>query len=135
MDHATLYRRWLLELWHGDLAVADEIVSPGFLVHQAGQPEEPRGPERARALVEQGRAPVTDVRLSLDVGPVVDGVPVAARWTFRGAYAGGIPGASAAPGTEIAFGGIDLMRVEDGRLAEYWVSSEGLDLMAQLGVG
>ena len=28
---------------------------------------------------------------------------------------------------------IDIMRIEDGRLAEYWVTSDGLALMAQLG--
>ena len=58
---------------------------------------------------------------------------VAARWSARGIYSGGIPGATAAPGTLVEFGGIDLMRVEDGRFAEYWVSSDGLALMAQLG--
>ena len=33
----------------------------------------------------------------------------------------------------MSFGGIDIMRIEDGRLAEYWVTSDGLALMAQLG--
>jgi hypothetical protein len=33
----------------------------------------------------------------------------------------------------VSYGGIDIMRIEDGRLAEYWVSSAGLALMGQLG--
>jgi hypothetical protein len=28
---------------------------------------------------------------------------------------------------------MDLLRARDGRFAEYWVSSDGLQLMAQLG--
>jgi hypothetical protein len=44
-----------------------------------------------------------------------------------------ISGATAAVGTPVSFGGIDLLRVEGGRFAEYWVSSDGLALMAQLG--
>jgi hypothetical protein len=58
---------------------------------------------------------------------------VAARWGSLAAYAGGIPGASAPAGTPVASSSIDIMRVENGRFAEYWVSSDGLAVMAQLG--
>ena len=30
-----LYRRWMLELWNGDLAVATELVTYDFVIHQA----------------------------------------------------------------------------------------------------
>jgi predicted ester cyclase len=132
-----LYRRWLDELWAGDLDVADEIVAPDFLIHQArsdGRPSDAvRGPEAARELVRQGRAPFSSIAFSIAVGPIVDGDLVAARWESRGVYAGGIPGASAPAGTEVAFGGTDILLVRDGHLAEYWVSSDGLSLMQQLG--
>jgi predicted ester cyclase len=99
-DLRQLYRRWLLELWNGDLTVAEQLVTADFVVHQAR---------------------------------VVEGDLVAAGWAGRGRYTGGIPGATAAAGTPVAFGGIDLLRARDGRFAEYWVSSDGLQLMAQLG--
>ena len=51
----------------------------------------------------------------------------------EGVYAGGIPGASAPAGTPVSFGGSDILRVADGCFAEYWVSSDGLALMEQLG--
>jgi hypothetical protein len=41
--------------------------------------------------------------------------------------------ATAAAGTPVAFGGIDLLRVRGDRFAEYWVSSDGLALTGQLG--
>ena len=135
------YRRFLLDAFVAGperaRAVLAEIVAEDFVMHQARPGAEPseavRGPEALERLIRDGQAPFSDVSVSLDVGPVVDGDLVAGRWTFRGRYRGGVPGATAAPGTNVAFSGSDIVRVRDGRLAEYWVSSDGLDLMAQLG--
>jgi ketosteroid isomerase-like protein len=136
-DLRQLYRRWMLELWNGDLQVASELVTDDFVVHQAradgASSEEARGPEAVARMVREGHAPFDGLRFEIEVGPVVDGDMVAARWVGRGRYRGGMPGATAAAGTPVAFGGIDLLRARDGRFAEYWVSSDGLELMGQLG--
>jgi ketosteroid isomerase-like protein len=136
-DLKGLYRRWMLELWNGDLAVAGELVTDDFVIHQAradgADSEGPRGPEAVVAMVRDGHAPFEDLRFQIEVGPLVEGDLVAARWAGRGRYRGGLPGATAAAGTPVEFGGIDLLRDRDGRFAEYWVSSDGLSLMAQLG--
>lgn len=143
MDAADLrraYRRWLLKLWHGDLALAAELVTDDFLIHQArsrpGESEQRRGPEALVELVQMGRSPFSELSFDIAVGPIVEDDMLCARWEGRGRYAGGIPGTTAAPGTEVAFAGIDILRAaSDGRFAEYWVSSDGLALMAQLGAG
>jgi predicted ester cyclase len=136
-DLRQLYRRWILELWNGDLAVAGELVTDDFVVHQArvddAGSEEVRGPEAVVRMVRQGHAPFDDLTFQIEVGPVVEVNMVAARWVGRGRYREGIPGATAPAGTPVAFGGIDLLRARDGRFAEYWVSSDGLALMAQVG--
>jgi predicted ester cyclase len=136
-DLRRLYRRWLLELWNGDLGVAADLVTDDFVVHQArvdqAGSEGPRGPEAVVRMVREGHAPFDDLRFEIEVGPVVDGDLVAARWLGRGRYRDGIPGATAPPGTPVAFGGTDLLRARGGRFAEYWVSSDGLALLAQLG--
>ena len=132
-----LYRRWMLELWNGELAVATELVTDDFVIHQAradgAGSDERRGPEAVVQLVRDGHAPFDGLTFEIEVGPVVEGDLVAARWAGRGRYKGGIPGATAAAGTPVAFGGIDLLRARGDRLAEYWVSSDGLALMGQLG--
>jgi ketosteroid isomerase-like protein len=132
-----LYRRWMLELWNGDLAVATELVTDDFVIHQAradgAGSEERRGPEAVVQLVRDGHAPFDGLTFEIEVGPVVEGDLVAARWAGRGRYRGGMPGATAAAGTPVAFGGIDLLRARGDRFAEYWVSSDGLALMGQLG--
>jgi predicted ester cyclase len=136
-DLRQLYRRWMLELWNGDLAVVGELVTDDFVVHQAradgAASEELRGPEAVVRMVGEGHAPFDGLTFEIEVGPVVEGDMVAARWLGRGRYRGGLPGAAAPAGTPVVFGGIDLLRARDGRFAEYWVSSDGLQLMAQLG--
>ena len=131
-----LYRRWMLELWNGDLAVATELVTDDFVIHQAradgAGSDERRGPEAVVQLVRDGHAPFDGLTFEIEVGPVVEGDLVAARWAGRGRYRGGMPGATAAAGTPVAFGGIDLLRARGDRFAEYWVSSDGLALMGQL---
>ncbi|MEV4394369.1 ester cyclase [Nonomuraea sp. NPDC049607] len=128
-----LYERWLLELWNGDLSLAPDLVTREFVGHWPGQ--DVRGPEGLAEAIRQGREPFDDVRVTLDVGPAVDGDLVAARWTFSGAYRGGLPGASAPPGTRISFSGHDLLRATDGRFSEYWVISDAQSLSRQLGIG
>ncbi|MCK2217768.1 ester cyclase [Actinomadura sp. ATCC 31491] len=130
---AELYERWLLEMWNGDFALAHELVTPAFVGHWPGM--DVHGPDGLAEALRQGHAPFKDVKVTLDVGPLVDGDRVAARWTFAGTYRGGLPGATAEPGTRIAFSGHDLLRAENGRFAEYWVISDVQTLNRRLGIG
>lgn len=91
------------------------------------------GPAEAAEQVRRSHAYFTGVRTTLDVGPVVGDGMVAAGWSFHGSYRGGIPGATAEPGTPVSFSGQDIFRAEDGRFAEYWVVSDALGLMTALG--
>lgn len=133
-----LYRRWM-EMWNGDLDAAPEIFSADCVAHPAptstGEPPVYRGPDEMRRFVEQGRAIFSEVAFRPLDSPIVDGDRLACRWTGEGTYGGGMPGATAPPGTPISFSGIDVWRIEDGKVVEYWVASDGLHLMAQLGIG
>src|SRR5215210_5874513 len=45
-QHKAIARRWSEELWgRGNLAVADEIIAPDYVRHDAGDPFPARGPE------------------------------------------------------------------------------------------
>jgi predicted ester cyclase len=128
-DLRAMYDRWM-RMWNGELDLADELVAPGCVIHQP--PNDVRGPEGVRRMVGMGRAPFTEITFRVEVPPIVEGDRLAARWTSIGRYEGGIPGATAPRGTEVTFGGNDIWRVEDGKSVEYWVSSDGMHLMAQL---
>ncbi|MDP4508945.1 ester cyclase [Nonomuraea turcica] len=130
---AELYERWLLEMWNGDFKLAHDLVTPGFVGHWPGM--DVHGSDGLVEALRQGHAPFDDVKVTLDVGPIVDGDRVAARWTFSGAYRGGLPGASAAAGTWVAFSGHDILRADGDKFAEYWVISDAQTFNRQLGIG
>lgn len=129
-DNAKLYNQWM-EMWNGNLDLANLIVDKDCIVHQAGS-NGFRGPEGVMQMVHMGRKPFSSIHFTLEVGPIVDGDMLSARWTSRGIYRGGIPGTKAPAGTEVESGGIDIWRVKSGKIIEYWVSSDVLHLMAQL---
>ena len=106
-----LYERWLLELWHGDYGVADEILTADFAGHWPDR--EVSGRDALVELIRETRAMFTSLEFSLELGPFVDGDFVAARWT----------GVGVMEGKEVPLLGNDILRVADGRFAEYWVAS------------
>lgn len=73
-------------------------------------------------------------RFAAELGPwLAGGQFVVARWRFTGTWQGGVPAtATAAPGTEVSICGVDILRLENGRIAEYWLSDDQLDLYGQL---
>ncbi len=134
---AELVRAWL-QLWNGDAGRVDDLVAPDFRLHAAmmdgGDGSAVDSPQALVAWIGQTRAAVPDLTFSVQVGPIVDGNHLAVRWRGQGGYAGGMPGANAPVGTRVDFTGTDVLRVEDGRLAEYWVNSDTLLLLTQLQV-
>ena len=64
---------------------------------------------------------------------LAEGDLVATRILMRGTHQKemmGIP----ATGNEIAISAINMVRVDDGKIAEHWVNSDSLGMMMQLGV-
>lgn len=137
-DAKHLYQRWM-DMWNGELDAAEEIFADDCVAHPApqdtGEPPVYRGPDEMRRFVEMGRAIFDTVTFRAEDEPIVEGDRLAAQWVAEGTYAGGMPGTTAEPGTPITFRGIDVWQLRDGKVVEYWVSSDGLHLMAQLGVG
>jgi hypothetical protein len=109
-DVRDLYRRWIDELWSGR-PVAAELVTDDFVGHWPDR--DVRGPAELQAVVEQTHAMFRGLEFRIELGPLVDGDLVAARWTGRGRAETGPAG----------FFGHDLLRVSGGRFAEYWVAT------------
>jgi predicted ester cyclase len=135
-DNKALWKPWL-ELWNGDLNVANEIIAEDFVAHFApvgNSPGEVRGPEGIKQWIGGALAAFTDYGFTTTVGPLADEDMVAGRWVFRGAYQGGIPGASAAAvGERVEYAGMDIFRVESDRIAEYWLCADILQMLQQVG--
>ncbi|MGW6542158.1 ester cyclase [Streptomyces massasporeus] len=133
---SELYGHWA-GLWRGDFSRADEILDPGLVVHQArpdgSDSEAVTGPARLLPEIERTMAVFGDVALTVDVGPIVQGDLIAARWTLRARYTGGLEHATAPAGTPVEFSGHDILRVSGGRFVEYWTCTDVLAGLVQLG--
>ena len=86
-------------------------MSEDFVGHWPGR--DVHGPDELAAIVARTRATFTEIGFRLQVGPIVEGDLVAARWTGRGTTSQG----------STDFLGNDLLRVADGRFVEYWPAS------------
>lgn len=137
MNNKEIYQKWM-DAWNKDLSNLDGIADEDCTVHQKRTDGRDSGQNKGqRALAEvitSGRHYFDDVEMTLEIAPVAEGDYVSARWNFTGTYNGKMAGASAAAGTEMSFSGMDIFRIENGRIQDYWVSSDGIDLMTQLGI-
>lgn len=135
---AALVDAWVA-LWNGDLDIAETIISEDNRVHAAtfdgGDGSAVGGVSGMKDFVGQLRSLMPDLVFSVEVGPLVDDDHLVLRWIATGRYGGGLPGASAPVGTEVAFHGTDILRMADNQVVEYWLNADTLDLMTQLQVG
>ncbi|WP_018932947.1 ester cyclase [Gracilibacillus lacisalsi] len=137
LDENQVYQLWV-KAWHEDVSILDKITAPACMIHQARtdgkSTADKKGAEALKGIIKDACAFFDDVDMTVVVGPIIDSPYVSARWQFAGAYKGGMPGAKAEVGKIISFNGMDIMQVEDGKIKGYWVSSDGVHLMEQLGV-
>ena len=92
------------------------------------------GAEQLAPSVALLRKALGEPAFTLEVGPIIDGNLICGRWHLQGQYAGGMPGATAAPGSRVDFTGTDILRIDNGLLAEYWLNSDVHVMAAQLGM-
>lgn len=106
----ALYQRWIKELWAGTITAA-ELVSADFVGHWPTH--DVHGPDQLQAIIDDTRERLRELLFVIDVGPLVDGDLVAARWISTGATRSG----------PARFTGNDILRVADGKVVEYWTGT------------
>ncbi|MGI5337083.1 ester cyclase [Streptomyces sp. CA-181903] len=137
-SHTVLWGKWM-DLWNGQWERADEILARDLVVHlpRYGMPapDAISTPERFVAWIEAFRSSYANAHIQTALGPFADAAHVIGRWVFRGNWQPGRPpGATAAPGTPVTLRGADILRLDDsGRIAEYWLSDDLMDVYVDLG--
>jgi steroid delta-isomerase-like uncharacterized protein len=112
-------RRWIDEAWsRGTLAVADDLLAEDFVLHDPVAGREIVGRDGERALIAGLREAITDLTFSID-DLVADGDNVTIRWIAEGTHGGELLG-FAGTGRALAIRGVDMYRLEEGRIAESW---------------
>jgi predicted ester cyclase len=131
-ENKAVVRRFFEELLSTEnLAVADEILSPGFRFYFAGSPE-PIDLESYKEFLVARRAAFPDRRFVVEE-MIAEGDKVSARFTMRGTHKGELRGI-APTGREVTMTGIDMIRLSEGKLVEDRVEVDQLGMMQQLGV-
>jgi steroid delta-isomerase-like uncharacterized protein len=131
-ENKALMRRELEEVWnkHNPDAV-DEIYAPDFVNHSA-PPGMPNDREGFKAFVGANLGAFPDVKVTIDT-LVAEGDKVVSRWTGTGTHTGELMGIPAT-GKQVNMTGITIVRVADGKIAEFWMESDQMGMMQQLGV-
>lgn len=131
-DNTRLARRFHGEIFEQDsLDVADEILTPDFRWHNPALPADVSGAQGVKQFAQMLRAAFPDYRLTND-DTIEAADRVVVRWTHRGTHDGEFLGI-APTGREVVITGIDIFRIDDGKLAELWQVTDQLGLMRQLG--
>lgn len=128
---ADLARRWIEEGWQqGNAAMIDELHSEGF-IDRASAGRRPDREGFKQGIIDLYRA-FPDFHAEVE-DLVVDETRqmVAVRWKALGRHRNTYLGVSATDRV-IRFQGIEIIRAEDGKIAERWGEWDGISLMEQL---
>ncbi len=121
--------------WNGfndhNLAVWDEVCASDFVNHDPGLPTPDADLQTIKQTIGAMLAAFPDMTSSED-DIIADGDKIAVKRTMRGTHKGdfmGIP----ATGKSIAFSGIWLAHLAEGKIKEQWVYFNAMGLLRQLG--
>jgi predicted ester cyclase len=113
-------------------ATYERFVTPDEVTHLAGYAEPFRSREEALAWARTYQAAFVDQELTIDAA-VAEGDLVVVRFrteqTHRGRYLGVAP-----LGTRVSMTVLQMLRLEEGKIAEVWFMFDPLNVMQQLGV-
>ncbi len=132
-ENKAMSRRFYKELFNrGNLAAAEEIVIPDFVLHDANIPEQPQGPDGLKRFVAMYRNAFPDIEFTVE-DQVAEGENAATRWVARGTHRGELMGI-APTGKRVEVRAFTLHRFSGGKIAEDWAHYDALDVVRQLGV-
>ncbi|MBY8997306.1 MAG: ester cyclase [Candidatus Thorarchaeota archaeon] len=113
----------------GNLEAFEQLCAPNFVKH-AIPPSPDYGIEGSKQSVLMLRNAFPDIKYTVD-DMIEDGDKLVARWSAKGTHKGefmGIP----PTGRQVAFTGIEIIRVKDGKAIEEWEELDRAGLMQQL---
>jgi predicted ester cyclase len=116
----------------GQLNLIDELTSDDLVDHEEGLPGQPPGKEGVKFFVNAMREAFPDIRAKTIEPTLADGNLEAARVVLTGTHKGELMGV-ASTDRNVEFESVDIIRVEDGKVAEHWGVTDVMGLMQQLG--
>jgi steroid delta-isomerase-like uncharacterized protein len=115
---------------HGRLDELDSLVSPDYVLHDPSSPEDVRGVDGLKEMIELYRTGF-GLRMTIE-DQFADGDLVATRYTSRGTHNVEFMGMPAT-GKPVTVSGICLSRCRDGKVVEEWEVWDALGALRQTG--
>ena len=132
-ENKAQFRRAYEELLNqGNLAIADELVAPDFINHEA-PPGRNRGPESMRGVATMLRTAFPDLHFTIEE-LVAEGDIVAGRLSMSGTHEGPLMGMPPPSGRAVRQEHMHFVRYRDGKAVEHWGVRDDLGMMQQLDV-
>lgn len=125
----------LAERWHNDLfiecnwEVAEEIIAPDVIVHFPSG-EDLKGIEQVKNLEAMAKNYINPEINHYEI--IADGDYVMIRWDMAFDHTQDLPGIPATGKRISNLHGIDLFRMENGKIAEFWQYYNEMAFMQQL---
>ncbi|HTX39874.1 MAG TPA: ester cyclase [Bryobacteraceae bacterium] len=132
-ENKALVARWFEEVWNrGRADLIDELRAPDAVAIGLGEGnEESRGEAPFKIFYSNLRQTLPDLHVQIhDI--LAEGDKVAVRITAEGTHTGSVLGPPPS-GRRVRFGGILIVRLSGGKIAEAWNSLDQLGLLKQLG--
>jgi steroid delta-isomerase-like uncharacterized protein len=127
----ALVERFYDQVWNvGNVDVAAEVFAEDYVRHDLRPTEALPGPSGQAKIAADFRAAFPDLHMELDI-VLAEGDLVAARWTTEGTNTGPWAGRPAT-GKRARFSGVNIFRIEGGKVAELWNHRDDLGLMQQM---
>jgi predicted ester cyclase len=128
-NKAAFRRMYEEGLNRGILAVADELIAPECIDHEAHSGGD-RGPESMRQLITMLRTAFPDLNFTIEE-LIAEGDTVAGRLTMSGTHEGPLMGMPPT-GRTVQQAHMHFVRLRDGKAIEHWGVREDLGMMRQL---
>jgi len=130
-DNKAIVRRSIEDVWARGFEAEQEVVAANIIDHNPF-PGFPPGLEGHHQLLLMFLNAFPDLQITLE-DLLAEGDKVVDRWTMRATHRGellGIP----ATGKQVTLTGIDITRIENGQIVEFWHQQDLLGMLQQLGV-
>jgi steroid delta-isomerase-like uncharacterized protein len=125
-------KRWWEELWNkGNIALADEIVSPNYTNHDPASPWVPSGIDGCKTLITSYRTVFPDIHFAIEQ-QFAAGNSVVSHWRCTGTHRAEVLGI-AATGKAIETEGISILHLENGKIRHQTTVWDALGMKQQLG--
>jgi predicted ester cyclase len=140
-ENKAIVGRWFKEFWGKpcNLAIVDELAAPDMLLQYSLHAPR-RGRDDIKRFMTDFRAAFPDLEFGGTADLIAEGDYVVGRWEGGGTHTGPafddflVGGLPARSGRKMRFGGITVLRVADGKVAEEIGLDDGVTALQQLGL-